>query len=194
MDEHHPAVTFEGYPVDVGSEDALVPARFHMRVLAYIADSIVVGLALSLVGAMVWDPNNYTWPEEALSDFALVFAYYAGLEAWNGQTLGKRLCRLRVVMVDGSPVNLRAILARRFTFFLVLSWTPVLLAVLVGWEMACLASLLALLALIGTVFGSRIRQGFHDRVASTRVVETGPVVPWKESMWRQEGEGATRAE
>jgi hypothetical protein len=75
-------------------------------------------------------------------------------------------------MVDGSPANLTAIVARRFTFFLVLSWIPVVLAVLVGWEMACIASLLGVIVLIGT-FSSPIRQAFHDRVASARVVEAG---------------------
>jgi hypothetical protein len=44
-----------------------------MRVLAYLLDSVVVGVALSLPGAMVWDANNYAWPEEALADFAVVF-------------------------------------------------------------------------------------------------------------------------
>jgi uncharacterized RDD family membrane protein YckC len=174
-------------------DDELVPARFYMRVLAYLLDSVVVAMAIGLIGAMVWDPDTYAWPEEALANFAIIFGYYVALEAWRGQTLGKRLCRLRVVMVDGSPANLRAILARRFTFFLVLSWMPVILAVLVGWEVAFIASLLGLVALITTVFSSPLRQGFHDRVGSTRVVETGLVVPWKESLGRHGGEGATGA-
>jgi uncharacterized RDD family membrane protein YckC len=139
-----------------------------MRVLAYLLDSVVVGVALSLPGAMVWDANNYAWPEEALADFAVVFGYYVALEAWRGQTLGKRLCRLRVVMVDGSPANLTAIVARRFTFFLVLSWIPVVLAVLVGWEMACIASLLGVIVLIGTV-----QQSYSPSVPRSRCVGPG---------------------
>ncbi|MCW5939953.1 MAG: RDD family protein [Fimbriimonadaceae bacterium] len=41
----------------------------------------------------------------ALALFALVFLYFGILEAfWQGQTLGKKATRLRVMMADGTPV------------------------------------------------------------------------------------------
>lgn len=38
--------------------------------------------------------------------------YYFALEARSGQTVGKRIMRVRVVIVDGSPANDRAVLLR----------------------------------------------------------------------------------
>jgi len=45
--------------------------------------------------------------------FGFVFAYYAGLELlWDGQTVGKRALKLRVLRDDGTPVDAAAVLAR----------------------------------------------------------------------------------
>ena len=45
--------------------------------------------------------------------FGFVFAYYAGLELlWDGQTVGKRVLRLRVLRDDGTPVDAASVLAR----------------------------------------------------------------------------------
>lgn len=39
--------------------------------------------------------------------FAVLWGYWTGMEvAWRGQTIGKRLLRIRVVKADGSPVGL----------------------------------------------------------------------------------------
>jgi uncharacterized RDD family membrane protein YckC len=45
--------------------------------------------------------------------FGFVFAYYAGLELlWDGQTVGKRALKLRVLRDDGTPVDAASVLAR----------------------------------------------------------------------------------
>ena len=45
--------------------------------------------------------------------FGFVFAYYAGLELlWDGQTVGKRALKLRVLRDNGTPVDAAAVLAR----------------------------------------------------------------------------------
>ncbi len=55
------------------------------------------------------------WPAFLVIVLTLAFsiAYFTLLEArWNGQTLGKRLLRLRVVRADGAPLDLNTVLIR----------------------------------------------------------------------------------
>ncbi|MCA1669741.1 MAG: RDD family protein [Thermomicrobia bacterium] len=67
--------------------------------------------------------------------FGFVFAYYAGLELlWDGQTVGKRALKLRVLRDDGTPVDAAAVLARtvvRLVDFLPLGYLVGLISMVV---------------------------------------------------------------
>jgi uncharacterized RDD family membrane protein YckC len=78
--------------------------------------------------------------------------YYFGLETRSGQTVGKRIMRVRVVSVDGSRASARAVLLR--TVGRILDVLPAFY--LVGW--------LALRR------NSHPRQRLGDRLAQTTVV------------------------
>ena len=67
--------------------------------------------------------------------FGFVFAYYAGLELlWDGQTVGKRALKLRVLRDNGTPVDAASVLARtvvRLVDFLPLGYLVGLISMIV---------------------------------------------------------------
>ena len=81
------------------------------RVLAIIADGLLLGVvfsAISVLGRMVGLGEadaplfvGYTW---AGGFFVLAMAYYALMEGYRGQTVGKMLLGIRVVREDGGGV------------------------------------------------------------------------------------------
>ena len=60
-----------------------------------------------------------TW---ALVFFALALGYYFVLEAWAGQTVGKRLLGLRVFSAAGARPSVRAVAGR--TLLRIVDWLP----------------------------------------------------------------------
>lgn len=106
----------------VGRQDAVAgdPAPVGRRFLAYLIDWYLGALATALpvsiaAGALMGDIANQRLvdlPEPygvAAGAAALLFAcaYYIAIPLlrWRGQTPGKRICRIRIEMADGSPVD-----------------------------------------------------------------------------------------
>ncbi len=96
------------------------------RLLAALLDALVmIGIILAalivitLVGSLIALQPHGVAAGSVLGVFTLlflfgfVFAYYAGLELlWDGQTVGKRALKLRVLRDNGTPVDAAAVLAR----------------------------------------------------------------------------------
>jgi uncharacterized RDD family membrane protein YckC len=85
------------------------------RVLAGLIDLAIVGVGvmvlLSFGGVLGSDANELT-PALELVATAWALFYYFALESDAGQTVGKRIMGLRVVMADGRPADMRAIAMR----------------------------------------------------------------------------------
>lgn len=77
--------------------------------------------------------------------------YFVGFWLWKGQTPGLMVIRARVVREDGKPLDLRSSIMR-FIGYLVCLFT-------FG------------IGFIAVIFDLR-KQGWHDRIAGTRVVST----------------------
>ncbi len=121
-----------------GAQDAREdsPAPVSRRFLAYLIDwylgSLCAALPISIIAQRVMgDMAN-----QRLVDFpapwgmvagalALLFSclYYLAIPmlVWRGQTPGKRLCRIRIEMVDGSPVDLWHLVLREVVGVFLLS-------------------------------------------------------------------------
>jgi uncharacterized membrane protein SpoIIM required for sporulation/uncharacterized RDD family membrane protein YckC len=84
------------YLVDVG-------LLFMVGVTAYFAFTFVVADPLEAVLGLTGQERLFG----VLVTFGAVWGYWTALEvAWQGQTIGKRLARVRVVRADGAPVTL----------------------------------------------------------------------------------------
>ena len=81
------------------------------RLVATIVDGIIIGILFGVISGI------FLIQQDAMSDslellgtsniaaIVVFIVYYAALEATTGATIGKRLLSLRVVMVDGAPVD-----------------------------------------------------------------------------------------
>jgi uncharacterized RDD family membrane protein YckC len=91
------------------------PKLDSRRVLAALVDVAIVAaggmVILSAADALSSDSSQI---QSALSAVILGWAlyYYFALESGNGQTVGKRLLKLRVVRADGAPAGMREIAVR----------------------------------------------------------------------------------
>lgn len=167
-----------GYGGGYGGTDPLsgMPplAESGRRILARIIDWFIVAVPLAIIGIPF---GIYSRATENGNDFGdtvnslnggsqLVFQLitivaYVGYDtvmvAANGQTLGKKLLKLRVAMLnDGSTPPMSQSLLRA-----VVLWVPALV---------CCACLWPLLLLILILVDKPYKQGLHDKAAKTVVV------------------------
>jgi uncharacterized RDD family membrane protein YckC len=138
---------------------ALLDALVMIGVI--LAALIVIALLDSLIALQ---PHGMS-AESVLGAFTLlflfgfVFTYYAGLELlWNGQTVGKRALKLRVLQDNGTPVDAAAVLAR--TVVRLVDFLPV------GY----------LVGLVSMIVDGRARR-LGDVVGGTIVVREGDSAP-----------------
>ncbi|WP_217179837.1 RDD family protein [Streptomyces sp. AC495_CC817] len=139
------------------------------RVLARILDMILVGIVVGLL-AWAFRISQYTVDSDdfefgkSLAQEALAAVLYIAYDTYftvrNGQTLGKKLLRLRVANLDdGSTPSVQTALTRAavlwipFAFCCACIWT----AIAGGWSF----------------FDKPYKQGLHDKAAKTVVVSTG---------------------
>jgi uncharacterized RDD family membrane protein YckC len=136
------------------------------RFLARLIDGLLVGIPISIILAVL--------PGIPLGGFvagivsaAAGFGYFVYLETTKGATIGKQLLSLRVTEEVGtSPISSDASM-RRNAWMLIgaLSGIPVIGA------LASLASLVIVIAIAVTLNGDDRKQGLHDRMGGTLVVE-----------------------
>ena len=151
--------------VTVSSQVGLRYASFETRLVAFVLDLIVLFSFFMLFVAVAFlqlllrsdfgevDPPGsavFTAVALVLADLLFVPAYFLGLWAWRGQTVGKMAMAIKVVRRDGSRVGLGTEALR-----------------LIGY----LFSTLLLFGGFLMIAFDRQRRGLHDRLADTVVVE-----------------------
>jgi uncharacterized RDD family membrane protein YckC len=150
----------------MGYSDASLAARFFAAVI----DSFFLGLAWALA-ALLWmaairmqilegpSPNGSTTPDVASLAILSFLPLMASLIQWNliatrGQTIGKMLCLIRIVTMDGRiPGFLHGVILR--------NWVRVLLGMIPFF------GLVDILFILG-----ESRRCIHDYLAGTRVIST----------------------
>jgi uncharacterized RDD family membrane protein YckC len=133
------------------------------RAIAVIIDSLVFGVAACcfflVIALAAGGEFEQTGGPALLIQFGfglLYYGYFIVLEGTSGTTLGKRVLKLKVVRVDGSPITMQDSVVRN------------LLRIIDGLFFYLVAALL--------VWTSPEKQRLGDRLAKTIVVGAGPGV------------------
>lgn len=149
---------------------AAIPAAAGLRLGALLMDLLLVAPAAGILGAITAKAIELSLflagadvdlpGLGGLLATALVLLYKAGLEASGGQTIAKRLMRLRVVRGPGddAAVGMRAALRRNL-------WLLPAAIPMLGWLVTLVLGIL-ILRRIGRGGAPR-----NDRAAGTRVVQ-----------------------
>jgi uncharacterized RDD family membrane protein YckC len=140
-------VAYGGYSVPQASFTQL--ASYGSRFLGYFVDGLLVGVIGSIVVGVTSAINNDTTVLGMLIYIVGIFSYFSYF--WTqqqGQTLGQKIAGVRVVRLDGLPMNVGTSIVRVFGYylngFLLLGWLWPL------WDAQ--------------------NQGWHDKIAGTVVV------------------------
>ncbi|AWI29015.1 RDD family protein [Streptomyces sp. ICN441] len=145
------------------------------RILARVVDWLIVAIPLLIIGIpfgiynrvtsgdgdfgdWVTDGNAGGWVFQVIAIIAFV-GYDTLMVRKSGQTLGKKLMKMRVAMLnDGSTPDTGSSLTRA-----VVLWLP---------QLICCPCLWPLLLLIFILVDKPYKQGLHDKAAKTVVVST----------------------
>ena len=141
-----------------GSSVSTRYAGFVSRLAAFMIDLLIVSVTVTVTSAVsLWfgrtldlgkPTRDFLTAITALGNLLLIVAYYVGFVALAGQTPGKRIMGLRVIMMNGEKVSVRRSIRRYVGYFLSLPLFWGYLIVLVDDG----------------------RRAFHDRFAGTRVI------------------------
>ena len=149
----------EGVKVETGPVEY---ASFWTRFAAYFVDGIITGIIGALLGAVIgvaWGATGGMKSPGGIIGLQLVsmglgfgvralyFIYFIGN---SGQTPGKKMCKIRVVGADGSPVGYGKATGRFFGYFL----SSIILGI--GFLMAA---------------WDDEKRALHDRLCNTRVIK-----------------------
>lgn len=170
MHEHNPYQAPASFVEDVDSGDPLAPADRGTRLAAAFLDALIGGFLVGLVAAIAI-PAMLGSRGNAMESLPLLIALFLLMGAgvlvpfiWNlvwlsryGQTIGKRLLKIRIVRMDGTQAGLGRIFALRMLVPGILGAIPVLGPIF---------------ALVNICFIFRDdRRCIHDLLADTRVVK-----------------------
>ncbi|MBX3071683.1 MAG: RDD family protein [Thermomicrobiales bacterium] len=86
-------------------------ASTSKRVIAYIIDAIVVGVAV-VVAVFILEAIGLPDWIQGIAGFVLFYGYFSYMEGTTGQTIGKRAMGIRVIRTNGSPMSFDAALIR----------------------------------------------------------------------------------
>jgi uncharacterized RDD family membrane protein YckC len=161
------------------------------RTFAFVVDGLILYTVGHIVGSACFDTLSRLGHWAHLLGFCLALAYFSTLESsiGGGQTIGKRLLRLRVVDTQGSLINWGKA-AVRYTicaapYFLngvrypeeVTTWVVISLIIFI--ELGVGGASLYLLT-----FNNRTRQALHDVAVGTYVADSSLPGPFKtEPIW-----------
>ena len=143
------------------SNDSQLQDHWIRRVIAFIIDSIIVGIGTFIIRVIIWLPFGlsgspwYIFNPLSFPFFTGILSvlYFAFFEAYYEGTIGKRLMKLQTTKLNGQRPPLDSAFVRNATK---LYWVLVLIDTIIG------------LAMSGDP-----RQKATDRVAGTIVVSTG---------------------
>ncbi|MEV5824540.1 RDD family protein [Spirillospora sp. NPDC052242] len=188
-----------GPPPGYGAPEDMLAGRWA-RLGAAVLDSLILGVLMVpiMLAAIRWDRfTEIVESGEPITDpmevynipvlltgyvivFVIGFAYYTITQAKWGQTLGKRVCGIRLVnAADHAAVGWGQVAGRQ-AFVYGIS----ILTVVLNFTVPAVAFLVSVLATLDNawILWDRQRQSLHDKVAGTVVVK---VTPWTADPYKK---------
>jgi uncharacterized RDD family membrane protein YckC len=123
-------------------------AGFWIRFLAYIIDGIILSVVAGILFGNTCPETGYCSGYDGWR-MIIPAAYFVGFWTWKSATPGKMLLKLRIVGMDGKPIDLKTAVIR-----------------LVGYAVSGIA---LFIGFIWIGFDEK-KQGWHDKIAKTYVV------------------------
>jgi uncharacterized RDD family membrane protein YckC len=138
-------------PLPSTSLTAAPKAGFWIRVVAFIIDSIIVGVVNAIVAAILNQSTTGRTGIQTLLGIIYFTYFWSASSPWPGQTVGDKLLSLRVIRTDGSDLSIVQAFIRYVG--LVISFIVIFIGV------------------IWVAFDPN-KQGWADKIAGTYVVKT----------------------
>jgi len=100
-------------PLEVVDLEVHRPAGFWIRLGASILDNIIIGIGLSILG-FIFFGYHYFSGHASFNFLDLIRLVYSIVLPvyWNGYVIGKRLCGIRIVKLDGTSPTIGVMLLR----------------------------------------------------------------------------------
>jgi len=160
---------------NVGLDFEIAP--FHKRLLAYIIDFIIMAIYLFAMKDFLYDELNLSEEKNTGFDILVIslpMLFYSLITEvlMNGQTIGKKLMKIRVISLEGGEPTFGQFVLRWITKFF--EW-PFLFGYIYGSSVALFIYIFYTcflgIAVIITILISRKSQRLGDMVAGTVVVD-----------------------
>src|ERR1700737_2132656 len=126
-------------------------AGFWIRVVAFIIDSVIVGVINTLVAAILNPSTTGRTGIQTLLGIIYFTYFWSASSPWPGQTVGDKLLSLRVIRTDGSDLSIVQAFIRYVGLFI--------------------SFIVIFIGVIWVAFDAN-KQGWHDKIAGTYVVKT----------------------
>jgi uncharacterized RDD family membrane protein YckC len=126
-------------------------AGFWIRVVAFIIDSIIVGVVNAIIAAILSSSTSGRTGIQTLLGIIYFTYFWSASSPWPGQTIGDKVLNLRVIRTDGSDLTIVQALIRYVG--LVVSFLVIFIGV------------------IWVAFDPN-KQGWADKIAGTYVIKT----------------------
>ena len=126
-------------------------AGFWIRVVAFIIDSILVGVVNSIIAAILSSSTSGRTGIQTLLGIIYFTYFWSANSPWPGQTVGDKLLNLRVIRTDGTDLTIVQALIRYVGLFV--------------------SFLVIFIGVIWVAFDPN-KQGWADKIAGTYVIKT----------------------
>ena len=126
-------------------------AGFWIRVVAFIIDSIIVGVVNSIIAAILSSSTSGRTGIQTLLGIIYFTYFWSASSPWPGQTVGDKLLNLRVIRTDGTDLTIVQALIRYVGLFV--------------------SFLVIFIGVIWVAFDPN-KQGWADKIAGTYVIKT----------------------
>jgi len=126
-------------------------AGFWIRVVAFIIDSIIVGVVNAIIAAILSSSTSGRTGIQTLLGIIYFTYFWSASSPWPGQTIGDKVLNLRVIRTDGSDLTIVQALIRYVGLFV--------------------SFLVIFIGVIWVAFDPN-KQGWADKIAGTYVIKT----------------------